>query len=296
MQQVSPGDILPATFQFVRAHLKAIAIWSAVYLVAVVIMQLGMRPYYEMQLSGQASSQAMLLFLAAYAFLIVVAVVLNAAIFRAALDPQQTDSSYLGFGMDELRLLGLLLLISILFFIATMIATIMAAFVIGFLVAAGGAGAVLGVILGIAAFIAVMIALIYFAVRLASAGPLTVLRKKITVREAWRLTRGHFWTLFGTYAVIAIIWIVVGSVIVTISLNGELSRAMFEQMRHTGDPIYRQQMIAAQLRQLNDFGPLHIIAMAVGAVAYMAMITLWCGSIAIATKLLLNKEEPASVF
>jgi len=38
MQQVSPGDILPATFQFVRAHLKAIAIWSAVFEFAVVLL------------------------------------------------------------------------------------------------------------------------------------------------------------------------------------------------------------------------------------------------------------------
>lgn len=139
MKQVGAGDILSATFQFVRAHLKAIAIWSAVYLFAVVILQLATRPYYEMQLSGQASGQAMLIFLGAYAFLIVVSVVLSAAIFRAALDPQQTDRSYLRVGMDEIRLLGLQLLLLILFLFAIVVGSFMSVFVIGFLVAAGGA-------------------------------------------------------------------------------------------------------------------------------------------------------------
>lgn len=154
----------------------------------------------------------------------------------------------------------------------------------------------LGILLGIAAFIAIMVALIYFAVRLASAGPLTLLRKKITVREAWRLTRGHFWSLFGTYAVIVIIWTVVASVLVTIQLNGEVSRAMFEQLRHPGDQIYRQQMIATQLQQLNDFGLRQIITMIIGAVVSTGLITLWCGSIAIAPEQLLHEETPASVF
>lgn len=296
MVPITPGDILSATFQFVRGHPKAIAIWSAVYVAMAIAGQLAMRPFYQMLLGGQPSAQPLLLFAVAYLLIMVVVLALNAAIFRAALDPDPRDSSYLRFGMDELRLLGLMLFLFILFFVATILASIAISILAVGLAAMGVLGIILNVILGIAAFIGIFVGMIYFTVRLASAGPLTILRKRITLREAWRLTRGHFWPLFGAYAVVAVIWLAAFVVISAISPSGDMQRALLEQMSHPGDPNYQRQLIAAQIDQMSNLGPAHIVTTVIGSGIFMVLIALQCGSIAIATKLLLHEENLSSVF
>jgi hypothetical protein len=48
----------------------------------------------------------------------------------------------------------------------------------------------------------VLAAIAVVQVRLSIALPLTYLYEQITVDEAWSLTRGHFWSLFGAFAAI----------------------------------------------------------------------------------------------
>ena len=295
MERVSAGEILSATFEFIRDHLKAVMIWSAVYLVAIVVSQLAMRPFYQMQLSGVPSSQALLSLFGIYLLMIAIVIVLNAAIFRAALHPEHRETSYIRVGMDELRLFGLLLLLGIAFFIAFIVVALAINIGVFGLMAMGRFGVVFSALLAIAGYIATLAAIIFFVVRLASAGPLTILRKRITIGEAWRLTRGHVWPLFGAYAVVAVI-LIVGGIMVFMLVAGSELQAMIDQMRHPGDAAYQRVMFAQQMQTMNSFGIGRIVSLGISAIAYMFMIALQCGSIATATRLLLNEEEPSSVF
>jgi hypothetical protein len=306
MDRVHAGDIIAGSFQFVRDHLKAVLVWSAIYLVIMLAMQLAMRPMMMAQLTAGPGSvtpfasglfrQMLLGLLGAYLFMIAVLTVLQAAIFRAALFPDRREISYLRLSGDELRLFGLLLILAIGFFIAFLIAAFAVEAVVFVMVGLGGVMRVLGVLLGIAGGLAMIVAPIFFVVRLASAGPLTILRKKITIGEAWRLTRGHFWTLFGSYAVVAVVWIIVAIVIVQLSLGSGMQQAMMQQMTHPGDPLYQQQVVAMQFQQFTNFGPVRLLSLAISAILWGLLIALQCGSIAVATRLLLNEHEPAAVF
>ena len=301
MERVGPGEMLSATFQFMRDHLKAIAIWSAIYFAMGYLAQLLMRPYYEMQLGGIGGSpnlpaQSALAIIGGALLLFAMMVVLNAAIFRAALYPERQELSYIRIGMDELRLFGLLFFLSIAFFIGFFIVTLVVELLVIGLIMAGGATRILGVLLAIIGVFVILGTMIYFVVRLSSAGPLTILRKKITIGEAWRVTRGNFWSLFGTYAVVAVVSLIAFSVVIKLTLGGEMWTAMMEQMRHPGDPLYQQQMMSAQMHQMYDLDIAHVVSKVIVAVLYMATVSLICGSIAAATRLLVKEDTPASVF
>ena len=157
--------------------------------------------------------------------------------------------------MDELRLFGLLLGLAILFMIAFIIGMIIVSIVAGGLIALGSVFKAFGILVIILGVIGMFAAPVFFIVRLALAGPLTILRGRITIGEAWRLTRGHFWTLFGAYAVIAVISMVVLGVLVPLTLGAEMQQSMMQQMLHPNDPLIKQQYLAAQIQQFSSFGP-----------------------------------------
>ncbi|WP_010545637.1 hypothetical protein, partial [Sphingomonas elodea] len=56
-------------------------------------------------------------------------------------------------------------------------------------------------------------ALLFVQVRLAIAVPLTYLYEAITVDEAWTQSRGHFWSIFGAFAVLALLLLALASLL-----------------------------------------------------------------------------------
>lgn len=146
--------------------------------------------------------------LPAYGILIVVAVliysVLYVAVNRAVLRPQEGGVTLLRFGADELRQIGLGVLLVLLLGGAYLVFAIVIAVLIGIgagISAAGSSGAA-GVVTGILALIvgiAGVCAFVWVAVRLSLASPLTFDRRRIDVFGSWKLTRGRFWPLFGAY-------------------------------------------------------------------------------------------------
>ena len=56
-------------------------------------------------------------------------------------------------------------------------------------------------------------AMIYAEVRLSLAFPLTFMRRSFVIGEAWRLTRGRFWTLFGAYFIIGLVYMVLAGIL-----------------------------------------------------------------------------------
>ncbi|MES1202046.1 MAG: hypothetical protein ABUS57_11435 [Pseudomonadota bacterium] len=49
----------------------------------------------------------------------------------------------------------------------------------------------------------------FFAVRLAPGNATSILREKFSYFDAWKVTRGRFWALFGSFFVLGLIWVLV---------------------------------------------------------------------------------------
>jgi hypothetical protein len=92
-----------------------------------------------------------------------------------------------------------------------------------------GAGAALAVLLAIAALFAYLFAWTYFAVRLAPAAAASVGRQTFSFFEAWKVTRGRFWALFGAYLLLMVLFMIVyfvayiaAAVVVGFSIAGQM--------------------------------------------------------------------------
>ncbi|HYC73756.1 hypothetical protein [Brevundimonas sp.] len=136
---------------------------------------------------------------------LIVGAMLMAAVARAVLNPRAGGFGYLRLGMDELRV-----------FVVTLVLTILMTFVcfavfmlIGVLAGiAGASGAnwmwlfvILGGLVGVAA-------IIWLAVRLSLAVPITVAENRFAFFDSFGVTAGRFWPLFGM-AVITIVMVIV---------------------------------------------------------------------------------------
>lgn len=136
--------------------------------------------------------------------------ILLTAVCRATLHPYKTGRAYLRLGGNELRVFALLLMLAIASTIAMLLLGLIGDLVLaGIGAATGSAGRWPQAILALL----VMGAVILVQVRLSIALPLTYLYEQITVDEAWTLSRGHFWSLFGAFVAISLLllaaWIAV---------------------------------------------------------------------------------------
>jgi hypothetical protein len=136
--------------------------------------------------------------------------VLYAAMNRAVLRPQEGRFGYLRLASDELRQLGLFAVFLGLGIIAYAVVILVMAVVVVVVALAGGGTDGAGFALALAiALPAIICGVVYLAVRLSLASPLTFDTRKIDPMAAWRLTRGRFWPLLGTYFIAFALSIVV---------------------------------------------------------------------------------------
>lgn len=274
------GSIIGGGIRFVRQRPQLVAIWAALYLAVAVAGMLAMRPWLATVMAVQRQMQAnaaagirtppvfpgdlfgqMVLIQLLAAIIVVVAF---AAVVRAVARPADDRFAYLRAGMDELRLLGLGVLYLAAFFVAELV-VILALVLIGLLI-----GAVLGktaaiavvALLAIAAFCGV----IYAQVRISLAGAMTVIRRRIVIRDAWHATRGRFWTLFGAYLVLFVIFMVVALAVTALTSFPLL--AAYASV----DPQAIQAAAREQLaRQSTGPSAAMIAQMAVAAIVFVAL-------------------------
>ncbi len=136
---------------------------------------------------------------------LVIGAMLMAAVARAVLNPRAGGFGYLRLGMDELRVFVVTLVLGIVMmgaWIAVCFLVVMLASIAG---ATGANWMWLFVILGGLAGVA---AIIWLAVRLCLAVPITVAENRFAFFDSFGLTRGRFWPLFGM-AVITIVMVMV---------------------------------------------------------------------------------------
>lgn len=239
MARIQPLDAAFEGLRIVRDRPQLVLAWTGVYFLSLILMVLilllpnlgtlqaathggGERGIEEL-LARFGPGIIVVLLMA-----LVLVTVLPGAIFRAVLRPDDKSFAFIKFGADEMRMLGLYLVVVLIFSAASAVYGAAAVFVlslsgpiewlVGGLITLGGL-ALLG----------------WLFVRLSLAGPVAVADEKLDIRKAWLLTRGHFWQLvatlllsvafyIGVFILAAIFSVLIARLFGGFSLLGELAR------------------------------------------------------------------------
>lgn len=285
------GSILGGGFAVIRRNPLAVLIWGAIYLI---VQGGGFFIFFRSMASSMASMAALqaggvpdpaamqsMQSLTAVSWLfdivlLLVMSVLLAAVFRSVFEPDRPGPGFLRFGMDEVRMIGLSLFFGILSMVALFLVVLVSSLIVGLLMVTAGAAAaiVIGLVLGVA----LVCAMIWLGVRFALSFPLTVMRGRITVGEAWRVSAGQFWTLFGA---LFVVWLIVAGV--SLVIYGTLAGGYFAAIgRNIHDPAAMQAALAAQLQAMARPGPVMIVLWLAGAVVNTIGLALGGGTLATA--------------
>ena len=149
---------------------------------------------------------------------LIVGAMLMAAVARAVLNPRAGGFGYLRLGMDEVRVFVVSLVLCILLFCGWLAVGLLVGVLAGIAGATGASWMWLVVVLGGLAGVA---AIVWLAIRLSLAVPITVAENRFAIFDSFALTRGRFWPLLGM-AVIAFVMVLVISLlamVVTLPLN-----------------------------------------------------------------------------
>lgn len=163
---------------------------------------------------------------------------------------------------------------------------LMAAYMAGAII---GFGVVLGVALasqgdsdsmGPAAAVAILlvmlgviVAMIYFAVRFAPAAAASIARRRFSFFDAWTVTKGRFWALFGSFALLFVIYFVA-----VMALGGAamfaIAGGLVSQMQQAGEPRSLEDALAI-FSSPAAWAPLVICYGVIIAVAFVFYIALF---------------------
>lgn len=287
----SVGSIVGGGFRLIRERPVAVAIWAALYaVVGFATQMMALRMMTGMQtLQGQEPNPAAVFgmmgqMIPIYIVICLLAVVMLCASYRAVLRPSESGFGYLRVGMDELRMVGLFLIVLVVAIVGGFIVVLLMMMIVGGLALAAGGSATAAIVLGGLLYLVMICALIYINVRLSLMFSLTFARRRISIDGAWALTRGRFWTLFGAYFVIAVISIVL-ALVVSLPFTGPMFAGMIEGFRN---PQAMEQIQAANMeRQLNQPMGMLVLITALNAIVQAVTLALSGGATATATRELL---------
>jgi hypothetical protein len=223
MNRFSPSEAALEGFRLTRERPGTVLTWCGVYftgmLVIAILMMVSLGPdFIALAKKGQFTSDDIdavgsMLARSGPAFLLVLVLavalmsVLTSGIYRLVLRPTEPGFAHLRLGRDELRLTAVNLL---LFGIG------MACLFVGFVAAA--AGEQVNPALGFALAAVVAVVTVWVGVRLSLATPMTFATHRFSIREAWGLTHGRFWPLFGMIVLAVIFYVMVWLLISIIGL------------------------------------------------------------------------------
>lgn len=296
---VSVGRILEGAFGLIREHFVAVAIWAGIYLAANVALLLTMQPMMQQIMLSSSGVPVgpestvedrmglLGMLVPIYGInlvLMLVGIVLYTAAMRAVLRPQAGGLGFLRVGMDELRILLLVLLFGVVGFVLGFgLVLIFGLFGAGMAMASDSAAvtALLGFLVGIAVFGLFLFLLVRFSL----AFPLTLHRQQIVIGEAWTLSKGRFWTLFGAALIVTLIGFALTMVISVFAAGSYFA----DIMAASGDPEAAASVAERQMAS-GVLGPAMILQTLAGAAIGAIWIALSGGSAATAAKLMLDTE------
>jgi hypothetical protein len=230
MAEISVSDAAGAGFKLIGSKPVSVFVWGLFMLLVVftpfILLFGSVVPQFMDMVRDQAAHPAappqmatmMPIFgrlSAAYSLLglggIVSAAVINAAVYRAVIEPRNRGFAYLRFGMREIWLI-VLYVAQFLLWIGMIVLAVMAVAIVSTLTghfAGRSWGALSGVISGLLA----VFTLITVALRLSMAAPMTFADGEFRLFQSWRLTRGHAWQIFLVALLLFVILIGVGIVV-----------------------------------------------------------------------------------
>jgi hypothetical protein len=194
-------------FRVVREHYRALLYWSPLAFVislalSATFIAMGGRVLDIQALQADPAQAPTLMVQMAPALLTTAAVafvanaIVYAAMNRAVLRPADAAFGFLRVGQDEARQLGLILILGLLF-VGIYLGLVIVASLLAVVAALGGK--TLGLAVAAAMVVTTLCLILILAIRLSLASALAFETKKISLREAWRLTAGGFWPILGTY-------------------------------------------------------------------------------------------------
>lgn len=289
---VSVGSIITGGFRLFREQPVAVVVWGLIYGVLTAGSSLFMASAMQGQLAavqaGTGSPYAMLSWMIpGYIVMILVGLVMSAAAFRAVIRPEAKSAAFLRLGGDELRLFGLAIIWFVMNAILYFVLVMLLAVVAGGVIAAGdGRGVGAAFAIGFAIALPILALMIFIHIRLSPAIPLTILRRKIVIGEAWRLTKGNFWTLFAGYFVIVLLLIAGYLLVITVAMG-----PYFTSFAAGGfDPRGIQAAQQARLAQMTSINAMTVVGWVLTAVFGAISYALWAGSVGTATRELLGRD------
>lgn len=308
------GEILSGGFSLLAKRPGAIAVWAlahaAIGLISVVFLiprmlaampKPGANGGTPDMATEMATMQQMLGFqglswLLSIASSFLGAVILCAA-FRAMLRPQEGGFAALKLGMDEVRVFAMMMVLqfggAIVLVIVMLIATL-----VGVLIwfAAGNYPAI-AILLIALLVIAVACAALWAAVRLSLLFPMTFIRREFVIDEAWKLSRGRFWTLFVPFFVIGLLMSIISAVVMVPVFFSAF--AAMPALPTAEDPQAMQAFSDALMQQWvgQGFGMLTVLTL-IGAALQAVWTALNGGAMATAAQGFLHDdgESPEAIF
>jgi hypothetical protein len=148
-----------------------------------------------------------------------------AAVFRAVLTPERSAWAYLRIGSRELWLTLLLLVEQVLAMIAIFVVALIVAVVVAVVAVGGGeSGKAAAVATAVVGGVGAAGVLLWVALRLSMAAPMTFVDNQFRLFESWSLTKGQGWRLLGV-ALLLIVFIfgmeiLVGGVVLGVVMAG----------------------------------------------------------------------------
>lgn len=288
-QLLSAGGILKGAFGLFRDHPRAVAAWCLVETAASALAMIAMRPVNRL-LAEPANANlaqpaipavAAALVLSQLVGFLVYTIVLVAAM-RAVLRPREDSFAFLRFGGDELRLFGLGILWVVLLYLATAIGVALFAIIAAFATRATGIASFM-IVVGIGLLV-VLALLVWLQMRLGLAFPLTVLRRRFTIGESWRVTRGHVWPLLAASAVILLLL-----VLLFVLFAAAAQGPYWSEVLRGGFGSYEAQQASARQAEANlAVSPMTVIVWIVSGIVAAFGAALLGGATASAARLLVT--------
>ncbi|AZS20548.1 MULTISPECIES: hypothetical protein [unclassified Caulobacter] len=188
-----------------------------------------------------------------------------AAVFRAVLTPKASSWAYLRLGSREMWLTLLLLveqvLIMIVAFVVALVIAVLAA-VAG--VSGGENGAMAAVTTAFAGAAVAIAVLVWLALRLSMAAPMTFADNQFRLFESWALTKGQGWRLLGV-ALLVVVFVIGVEILIGAVLLGTVFAAGGSLAALHGEAGFEAFMARPPLTILRDVWPWVAVIGVIGA-------------------------------